>query len=139
MAMFNRDANEPHAVETIIGPSVKVEGNFIGSGNVVVEGVVNGSIKTTKDLRIGDRAKVKADVDAANVVISGEVHGNVKSGGRLELTPTARVFGNVETGSLTVAAGAILNGKCMMVKQEPMSAASNIPEKADRNEKKRSA
>lgn len=139
MAMFNRESNEPHSVETIIGPSVKVEGNFIGSGNVVVEGVVNGSIKTTKDLRIGDHAKVKADVGAANIVISGEVHGNIRSGGRIELTPTARVFGNIETGSLSVAYGAILNGKCMMVKQEPVSASAvTVPEKTDRIEKKRS-
>lgn len=119
MAMFNREEGETHGVETIIGPSVKVEGNFVGSGNVVVDGVVNGSIKTTKDLRIGDRAKVKADVDAANIIIAGEVHGNVKAGGRLELSASAKVFGNVETSSLTVAQGAILNGKCMMVKQEP--------------------
>lgn len=140
MAMFSRGEDaEPHGAETIIGPSVKVEGNFVGSGNVIVEGVVNGSIKTTKDLRIGDRAKVKADIDAANVTISGEVHGNVRSGGRLELAQSARVFGNVETGSLSVASGAVLNGKCTMVRQEstPMPAAS--VEKTDRPEKKRPA
>lgn len=138
MAMFNREEGETHGVETVIGPSVKVEGNFVGSGNVVVEGVVNGTIKTTKDIRIGDRAKVKADIDAANVVVAGEVHGNVRSAGRLELAPSARVFGNVEAGSLSVASGAILNGKCTMVKAEtPMP--QPMQDKNDRNEKKRPA
>ncbi|MFH0828809.1 MAG: polymer-forming cytoskeletal protein [Candidatus Kerfeldbacteria bacterium] len=139
MAMFNRDEGDAHSVETIIGPSVKVEGNFVGSGNVAVEGVVNGSIKTSKDLRIGDRAKVKADIDAANVVIAGEVHGNIKAGGRLELMPSAKVFGNVETATLSVAQGAILNGKCLMVKNDIGSVAPLVSEKNEKIDKKRTA
>jgi len=131
MAMFNREEGDTHAAETTIGPSVKVEGNFMGSGNVVVEGVVNGSIKTTKDLRIGEHAKIKADVDAANIIVAGEIHGNVKTGGRLELAASAKVFGNVETSVLSVAQGAVLNGKCMMVKQEPATVPYAVGEKND--------
>lgn len=134
MAMFNRDDVERgEGAETIIGPSVKVEGNFVGSGNVVVEGVVNGSIKTTKDLRIGNAAKVKADVEAGNIIIAGEIHGNVKANGRLELAATGKIFGNVETAMLTVAQGAILNGKCMMVKVDVLPETHSV----ERTEKKR--
>ncbi len=135
MAMFNREEGETHGVETIIGPSVKVEGNFVGSGNVIVDGVVNGSISTTKDIRIGERAKVKADIDAANVVVAGELHGNIKAGGRLELAASAKVYGNVEATVLSVAQGAILNGKCMMVKQEPVVESHAALEKNDMRKK----
>lgn len=119
MAMFSRDREEgQREVETVIGPSVKVEGNFVGSGNVVVEGVVQGSLKTTKDLRVRAGAKVKADVESANVFVAGEIQGNVRATGKLELAPSAKVLGNVEATMLAVAEGAILNGKCTMVKHE---------------------
>ncbi len=137
MAMFNREDEGTRTVETVIGPSVKVEGNFVGSGNVVIDGVVNGTLKTTKDLRIGDSAKVKADVEGANITVTGEVHGNIRTGGRLELGPSAKVFGNVETAILVVAQGAILNGKCVMVKPDVASQSTTPP--AEKGERKRVA
>lgn len=131
MAMFNREDEGDRAVETVIGPSVKVEGNFIGSGNVSVEGVVNGTLKTSKDLRVGEGAKIKADVEAANATVAGELHGNIRVGGKLELSPSAKVIGNVEAAVLVVAQGAILNGKCQMLKPEP-SIAAPANDKPDR-------
>lgn len=134
MALFNREVEAKGQVETVIGPSVKVEGNFIGSGNVRVEGTVNGTLKTSKDLRIGEGAKVKADVDAANIMVAGEIHGNVRTGGKLELTSCAKILGNIEAAVLIVAPGAMLHGKCTMLKSETAAAASPLP-----TEKKRGA
>ena len=59
--MFNRDRNEKEDIlagmgdgrhETVIGPSVKVDGDFAGEGNVLVQGVVNGTLKTKGNLRV---------------------------------------------------------------------------------------
>lgn len=124
MSMFNREreAEGKGEVETTIGPSVKVEGNFVGSGIVVVEGVVNGSLKTTKDLHVRQGARIKADIEAANVTSAGEIHGNVRTTGKLELAPSAKMLGNVEATVLTVAEGAVLNGKVTMLKAETVVA-----------------
>lgn len=134
MSMFNREreAEGRGGVETTIGPSVKVEGNFVGSGIVVVEGVVNGSLKTTKDLHVRQGARVKADIEAANVTSAGEIHGNVRTTGKLELAPSAKMLGNVEATVLTVAEGAVLNGKVTMLKSEAV-----IPPPSQPAEKKR--
>ena len=35
-------------VETIIGPSVKIEGEFTSSGNLIVGGVISGKLSTTR-------------------------------------------------------------------------------------------
>lgn len=102
-------------IETVIGSSVKVEGNFIGEGNVVVEGEVHGTLKTNHNLTIGKNAKVKADVEASNLFISGEIKGNVKIHEKTEMSNTAKILGNLETKSLSMETGAILNGKCIMV------------------------
>jgi len=127
--MFQREDDGSRSAETVIGPSVKVEGNFIGTGSVVVDGVVNGSLKTAKDLRVGEGAKIKADVEADTATVAGEIHGNVHTNSRLELLPTGKVFGNVEATVLVVAEGAIVNGKVTMVKAAEKSAdhAAAIP------------
>jgi cytoskeletal protein CcmA (bactofilin family) len=104
-------------VETIIGPSVKVEGDFASKGNVTVEGAVYGTIKTDKDLKVGSAAKISANIIAANAFVSGEVKGNVKVNGKLELSDTSRIFGDVEAKTLIMAAGAVLNGKCSMCQE----------------------
>lgn len=101
-------------VETIVGPSVEVEGDFNSKGNMVVQGTVAGNVRTEKNLRVERGAKILANVFAQNAKISGEIRGNIKASDTLELTPTAIVVGDVESATLVIAAGAILHGKCMM-------------------------
>lgn len=148
MSMFSQKDELPQVssvreMETIIGPSVKVDGNFRGQGNVIVEGTVGGSIKTEKDVTIGKGAKVAASITAANAKISGEVRGSLKIKGKLELTETAKVLGDIETEILSVAPGAILNGKCTMLKESAVAEvfSAHTPEKTgkERLEKKKSA
>lgn len=99
---------------TVIGSSIKVEGKFVGHGNVDVEGKVVGGIKTDQDLHIHANAKVRADIEAKNIFVAGEVHGNIHAQERLELSETARVTGDVLAKVVMIAAGATLNGKCAM-------------------------
>ena len=100
--------------DTIIGPSVKVEGDFITEGNVVVEGMICGTIKTSKNLKVGSKSKIFANILAENALIAGEVQGNIKINDKFELTSTAKIFGDIKVGTLIIAAGSIFNGKCQM-------------------------
>ncbi|MFH1047331.1 MAG: polymer-forming cytoskeletal protein [Patescibacteria group bacterium] len=110
--MSNRElGREP---ETIISASVKVEGDFVSQGNVLIEGEVEGSLRTEKDLRVGEHARISADVFAASATVAGEVRGNIEVSGRLELEPTAKIYGDVKTADLIVASGAVINGKLVM-------------------------
>jgi len=101
-------------VETVVGPSVKVEGDFSSEGNIVVKGVVSGSVKTSKLLTVEDGAKIFANVNAGDAVISGGIKGNVKVDDRLELTETAQVQGDINCKILNVAPGALVHGKIVM-------------------------
>ncbi len=100
--------------ETIISASVKVEGEFVSQGNVLIEGAVEGTLKTEKDLRVGQKARISADVSAANANVAGEVRGNINVSERLELEPTARIYGDIRSKVLIVAGGASVNGKISM-------------------------
>lgn len=115
-------------VETIVGPSVKVEGDFVSEGNVVIEGQVNGTVKTGKNLRVEEGAKINANVAAESALVSGEIRGNLKLNSTLELTPTAKIYGDVETKTLIIAAGAVLHGRCLMDETEKGRKAKNKAE-----------
>jgi len=101
-------------IETIVGPSVKVEGDFNSEGNIIIQGQVSGKIKTSKLLRVEEGAKVNADVSADSAIVAGEIRGNMKLSDTLELTPTARVYGDVATKTLIISAGAIFHGQSLM-------------------------
>lgn len=101
-------------VETVVGPSVNVEGDFASEGNIVVKGTVSGSVFTSKHLTVEMGAKVIANVRAGSATIAGEVKGNIKVKESLELNSTSRVIGDIDVKSLKIESGAILYGKVTM-------------------------
>ncbi len=101
-------------VETIVGPSVNVEGDFASEGNIIVKGTVSGSVHTSRFLSVELGAKIMANVRAGTAKISGEVKGNLKIRETIELTSTAKVLGDIEARVLSVEPGALLFGKVSM-------------------------
>lgn len=101
-------------VDTIVGPSVNVEGDFASDGNIIVKGTVTGSVNTSKNLLVEPGAKIIANVKAGSATIAGEVRGNMKIREYIELTATARVVGDIEASTIAMEAGALLYGKVTM-------------------------
>lgn len=101
-------------VETVVGPSVHVEGDFSSEGNILVKGIVSGNVKTSKLFTSERGSKVLASVKAGNAVVSGSIKGNVKVADRLELTESAQVLGDIDCSVLVVEAGALIKGKVSM-------------------------
>lgn len=133
--MFNKDEKRNGGMtkigqgenETIIGQSVKVDGDFISEGNVLVQGIVNGSLKTRGDLRVENGSKIKADVEAANAVVSGQIKGNVTIQNNLELSSSAIIEGDIVAKVLSIEPGAILNGHCSVSLGEKAAASEPAP------------
>jgi len=100
--------------ETVIGPSVKVEGNFVCQGSIIIEGEIKGIVETNSFLRAGEKSVIVADIKAKNAKISGRVKGNIIADEYLEITETAKIFGNIEMNQLSIAKGAFISGKCTM-------------------------
>ncbi len=101
-------------VETVVGPSVHVEGDFSSEGNILVKGMVSGNVKTSRLLTVESGARITANVKAANAIISGEIKGNVRVSDRLELTETARISGDIVCKVFAVEPGALIVGKVTM-------------------------
>ncbi|MFA6304652.1 MAG: polymer-forming cytoskeletal protein [Patescibacteria group bacterium] len=113
--MFKDEPNKQNKnAETIIGPSVKVEGDFIGDGNVIVEGIVVGNLKTKDHLTVGAEAKIQAEVEASSAHIAGEVSGNISVTGEIVLTSSAKIKGDISASSISIERGAQINGRVNM-------------------------
>ena len=115
--MFEKGRDEivkPGASETIVGASVKLKGNLRSDGDILIEGIVTGDIKTKGSVKVGESASVIAGVKAENIVISGNVQGNIEVSDKLEITPTGRVIGDISANVLSIAPGAVFTGKCSM-------------------------
>ncbi|MFA6307544.1 MAG: polymer-forming cytoskeletal protein [Patescibacteria group bacterium] len=97
-------------IETIIGPSVKVEGDFKGEGDLVIEGVLVGTLQTKNNLKIGQNAMIEASIRANNAFISGKVKGNISVKGKVEITGTAIIIGNIKAEIISIEAGALIKG-----------------------------
>jgi cytoskeletal protein CcmA (bactofilin family) len=110
--MEKDDMNAP--AETVVGPSVKIQGDLNSEGNIRIEGAVAGKVKTSQSVQVGEAAKIAADVHAGNAIIAGEVQGNMKISGSLILLKTARIAGDITCATLRVEDGALFSGKCHM-------------------------
>ena len=117
--------------QTIIAQGVRVEGDFRSQGDVVIDGEVAGSVETQSSLRVGETAKIHADVKAANAVIAGEVQGNIFIQDTLELLSTSDVKGDIVTTVISVAAGAQLNGHLSMDQGKTSSARATDKQKEE--------
>lgn len=113
--MFNKEnkLEKFKDAETIIGASIKVKGNFQGQGNIIIEGCLEGSLKTEANLYIGDKAKVTANVEAKEAIINGVLNGNVKSKSYLAIGSSAKVTGDIQYGEISVERGACINGQML--------------------------
>ena len=97
-------------IETIIGPSVKVEGDFKGEGDLVIEGVLIGNLQTKNNLKIGKNALIEANIKANNAFISGKVKGDILVKGKVEITGTAIILGNIKAQIISIESGALIKG-----------------------------
>jgi cytoskeletal protein CcmA (bactofilin family) len=101
-------------VETIIGESIKVKGDFNGNGNIVIDGILEGSLKTKSNIFVGEKAKVSGSLEASEVIINGSIDGNLLVKSYLSVGSTAIISGDIECAQISVEKGAKINGKIKM-------------------------
>lgn len=122
---------QDNQAETVVGPSVKIQGDLNSEGNIRIEGSVTGKVHTTQSVHVGEGAVISADMQAGNAIIAGQIQGNIKVSGNLILQATARVSGDIACGVLRVEDGALFSGKCNMkgaVIDKSKLAGANTPE-----------
>jgi cytoskeletal protein CcmA (bactofilin family) len=99
---------------TLISTDTVVVGDLHFSGNLDIEGLVQGNIVAQPGVdalvRVVGKGRVEGEIHAPGVIINGTVQGDVHSSKHLELAPRGRVQGNVFYSLVEMAAGSEVNG-----------------------------
>lgn len=99
---------------TLVSRETVIVGDIHFSGNLDIEGLVQGNIIAQSDkdahVRVVQEGRVEGDIRAPSVVINGSVEGDVYSSSHLELASKASVHGSVFYTLMEMAAGSEVNG-----------------------------
>lgn len=113
--MFRRDQKADTAIESLLSPRARVNGDVLFSGGLHLDGVVSGSVRATGEgasrLVVSESAVIEGSVEAAVVELHGTVRGDISARERVALGPRARIEGNLHYGAIEMAAGAHIKGK----------------------------
>ena len=122
---------------SVLGPTLRFKGKLSADEDLLIQGRVEGSIKHSSNLTIGEEGRVKADVAAAFITVEGTVKGDIKGSKSVVIRNTANIDGNVYSPVVTLLEGANFNGSIDMSgktaaerAEKPKKAAANRAEKA---------
>ncbi len=99
------------AGRNILSTDVEVKGTIRFTGELVVDGKVEGEIKSDGNLTVGENARLRAEISTTTVVIYGKVQGNISATDRVDLKSSSEVVGDIKAKVLTIEAGAVFVGK----------------------------
>ena len=99
---------------SVLGPTLKFKGELTADEDLLIQGRVEGSIKHTSSLTIGEGGHVKADVAAEYIAVEGRVEGDLKSSQSITIRETAKIDGNIASPTVSLLEGANFNGKIDM-------------------------
>ena len=97
---------------TIISRGVKIEGKITSSGNIRIDGEIQGDIFCESNITIGEGAIVTGQVNANVITVGGKVSGIVRAKDNLILDSKSNLIGDIFAKNLVIDEGAKFDGKC---------------------------
>ena len=116
---------KPKAAASVLSSDLTVTGNLRTTGDIVVEGIVDGDIRAHL-LTVGESATIRGEIVADDIVINGRVIGRVR-GLKVRLTSTARVEGDIIHKTIAIESGAHFEGSVQR-QDDPISGAAQQPQ-----------
>lgn len=117
-------SNKPKPTPSIISSDLTIKGNISTTGDVQIEGTVEGDIRAHL-LTVGEGATIRGEVMADDVVVNGRVVGRLR-GLKVRLTATARVEGDIVHKTIAIESGAHFEGSVQR-EDDPLSSTGSKP------------
>ncbi|MCX6334812.1 MAG: polymer-forming cytoskeletal protein [Bacteroidia bacterium] len=111
MAKYNETET---AAINLISLGTDITGDIKSSGDIRIDGSLNGNLNTKGKVVIGPTGKVKGEVICKNSEVSGTVEGRIIVNQLLILKASSRIFGDIATSKLSIEPGAVFSGNCKM-------------------------
>lgn len=98
----------------IIGRGIQIRGNLSGSGDLVIEGRVEGHVALQDHLTVEESGTVVADVETQELTVNGKMSGNIEASQRVSISSSALVIGDVHAPRVVIEDGARFRGNIEM-------------------------
>jgi cytoskeletal protein CcmA (bactofilin family) len=97
---------------TFLARGFEFKGSLSFEGTVRIDGTVEGEIRSSGTVILGEHAFIAGDVSAGTVVCGGRVTGNVMATERVQLLPSAVLHGDVIAPLVQIEEGVRFHGSC---------------------------
>ena len=111
---MKRGQQDTSAIQNIIAKKTQITGDFISEGDIRIDGIIEGNVKTTGKVVVGLDGKITGTLESTSAYFEGYFKGDMKIAGLLTLKSTAKIEGDVVTEKLAVEPGATFNVSCKM-------------------------
>ncbi len=112
MAKINE--TDTGSVVNLISQGTEITGDIKSTGDIRIDGVLNGNMVTKGKVVIGPTGKVKGEVECKNSEVSGQIEGKITVTQLLNLKASSIINGTIVTNKLSIEPGALFTGNCAM-------------------------
>ena len=99
---------------SVLGPTLRFKGELSAEEDLLIQGRVEGSIKHSSSLTVGEEGQVKANIAAEYIAVEGRVDGDMSGSRSVVIRDTANIDGNIFSPVVTLLEGATFNGSIDM-------------------------
>ena len=112
--LINKKKKQKEEINTLLGLGAEFEGKLTFEGAVRVDGKFTGEVHSNGMLIIGEKAIVRAGIQAGMVLVRGEIHGTIHAKIRIEAYSPAKIYGEIYSPILVFGEGVIFQGTSHM-------------------------
>ncbi|MEA2074024.1 MAG: polymer-forming cytoskeletal protein [Campylobacterota bacterium] len=132
MAIFNNGNSTPESAKansntTIITAGAKIKGEIELSCNLYIDGELDGTIKSSKEVNIGKNGHVKGTLVTERLVVQGYVEGSVDAK-VVEIKAQGHVSGEITANGLIIESKGIFEGNSIVKDTKSKAKAQKIEE-----------
>lgn len=103
-----------NSVQNLIAKGTKIVGTFESEGDIRIDGIIEGNIKTPGKVVVGKSGEINGTLQSSNAYFEGTLKGKLELTETLTLKPTAHIEGEVVIAKLAIEPGAVFNVTCEM-------------------------
>lgn len=112
MAKMNEAENS--TAINLISNGTEITGDIKSSGDIRIDGSLQGNLMTKGKVVIGPTGKVKGEICCKNLEVLGSIEGRLTVDHLLNLKASSRILGEIVTSRLSIEPGARFTGSCKM-------------------------
>lgn len=100
--------------ETIIGPTVVIDGEITGTDDLKVRGMVRGKVRLKGTILVAEGGLVEGQIEGTVVDVAGIMKGDATAKERCQIKAGGKMLGDIRSQRILISDGALFRGKVEM-------------------------